>query len=127
MILWLFRAYRRIRARRALSLGMLFLAMIGLLFLNAVCFYVFENPDFRNPDRPTVGFGDALWNSNGAALSRDRARNGPTNPPSGISGEFATSGGFELVDRQHQSHVPILNKIQECQTAVLVTLGNRND
>ncbi len=61
MIFWLLRAYRRIRARRALSLTVLFLAMIVLLFLNAVCFYVFENPDFSNPDRPAVSFGDALW------------------------------------------------------------------
>ena len=53
------------------------------------------------------------WNSDGASLIGNRARNGLANPPCGISGELITTAVFKLVHSLHQTDVAFLNQIKE--------------
>lgn len=47
-------------------------------------------------------------------------------PPGGVGRELVAAAIFEFVDGLHQSQIAFLNQIGHCQTAVDVTLGNRD-
>ena len=72
------------------------------------------------------GFHHVHRDANHAALVRDGARDGLTNPPSGVCRELIASTVFEFVHGAHQTDVAFLEKVQELHAAIGVLLGNGN-
>ncbi len=66
------------------------------------------------------------WNTNGARLVGDRARDRLTDPPGRIGRKLVAAAVFELVHRLHQADVAFLDQVEELQSAVGVLLGDRN-
>ena len=73
------------------------------------------------------GFDHVDRHADGAALVGDGAGDGLPDPPCRVGGELVTAGVFELVHRPHQARVPLLNQVQEAQTAVAIALGDGDD
>ena len=48
-------------------------------------------------------------------------------PPRRVGAKLEPATVFELVDRPHQTGIPLLNEIEERETAVAVLLGDRHD
>ena len=49
-----------------------------------------------------------------------------TDPPSGICGELVPAEVVELIDGFHQTDVAFLDQVQELESAIGVTLSDRN-
>ena len=67
------------------------------------------------------------WDTDRLALLRNSACDGLANPPTRVRAELKTPMIIELVNRTHQTDVPLLNEIQEGQPPVDVFLGNAHD
>ena len=65
-------------------------------------------------------------NANGSALIGDRSGNCLTYPPGSVSREFVASTIIEFLSGSNETDVPLLNQIQERDTAPHVLLGNAN-
>src|SRR5712691_861143 len=65
--------------------------------------------------------------TNCLTLLRNGAGDGLANPPTRVRAELKTPMIIELINRTHQTDVPLLNEIQEGQPAVDVLLGNAHD
>src|SRR5215212_5085940 len=64
--------------------------------------------------------------TDGAALISDGASNRLANPPSGVGREPEALPPVVLLNRAHQPDVPLLDQVQQGQTAVDVALGDRH-
>ncbi len=64
--------------------------------------------------------------TDGAALIRQRSRDGLSNPPCGIGAEPVALPIVELVHGAHQTHVPLLDQVQERQPLPTVVLSDAN-
>src|SRR4029077_1045761 len=65
--------------------------------------------------------------TNRARLIGDRPRNRLPDPPRGVRAELVAALVLELVDRLHEADVPLLNQVEELETAVRVLLRDRDD
>ncbi|EXI76456.1 MAG: hypothetical protein AW07_00404 [Candidatus Accumulibacter sp. SK-11] len=57
-------------------------------------------------------------------LVHDRALDALANPPGGVSREAKTALGIELLDGVNQAEIPLLDHVQQWQTAVQVMFGD---
>ena len=60
-------------------------------------------------------------------LIRDAPGDRLADPPRRVGRELIAPAVLELLHRLHQAHVPLLDQVEERETAVGVLLGNRND
>src|SRR2546429_96195 len=63
-------------------------------------------------------------NADSAGLVSNRASDGLTNPPGGVSGEFISAAPIELVGSLHQAEIAFLNEIEELQAMMGIFFGN---
>src|SRR5207302_7169442 len=63
-------------------------------------------------------------NADSAGLVSNRASDGLTNPPGGVSGEFISAAPIELVGSLHQAEIAFLNEIEELQAMMGIFFGD---
>ncbi len=63
----------------------------------------------------------------GARSVGNRSQDCLTNPPCGVGGKLKSSCIVELLDRLHQSQIPLLDQVEKRESATAILLGDRYD
>jgi len=87
----------------------------------------FLQQSLRNVSQPREHVDHVDGNPDRAGLIGDRAGNRLANPPGGIGGELIAAAIFVFINRPHQARVPLLNQIEEAQSAIAIFLRDRDD
>src|SRR5262249_2031901 len=81
----------------------------------------------RSADKLVDGLDHVHWNTDGAGLIRNRARDRLANPPRRIRGELVATAILELVHCLHQADIAFLNQVEELKSAIGIFLRDRNN
>src|SRR5216683_2173621 len=80
----------------------------------------------RHPHLLVDHLNHVHWDANRSRLVSEGTGDGLPDPPVGVSGELEPLVVVELLDREDQAHVALLDQIQEAQAAAEVLLGDRD-